>query len=113
MKINDYNFGHITVNGKEYTSDLIIYPEKIDASWWRKEGHNICMEDIKDIIEKKPEIIIFGKGSPGLMKIPKDIQSKLKDSGFEIYVSNTKSAVKKYNDISDKKNTVAALHLTC
>ena len=44
--IESYNFGKITINSKEYHSDLIIYMNRIDDKWWRKEGHNLCIEDI-------------------------------------------------------------------
>jgi hypothetical protein len=37
--IESYKFGEIIITGKKYDSDLIIYPDHIDSSWWRKEGH--------------------------------------------------------------------------
>jgi len=39
--IEHYSFGRIVIDGKEYTKDLIIYPDKIRANWWRKEGHKL------------------------------------------------------------------------
>ncbi|WP_162148668.1 hypothetical protein [Desulfuromonas sp. TF] len=33
MKIDAYSFGRIVVNGREYTSDLIIYPERARPEW--------------------------------------------------------------------------------
>jgi len=36
--IDGYSFGRIVVEGKEYTSDLIIYPDHIQGDWWREEG---------------------------------------------------------------------------
>lgn len=113
MIIENYDFGKITINGKSYTSDIIIYPDKINSSWWRKNGHNICMDDIKEIIDHKPECIIFGKGNPGLMQVPKEIQDTLENMGIETYVASTKNAIKKYNEIQNKKRTIAAFHLTC
>lgn len=34
MIVDDYSFGRIKVGGKEYTSDVIIYPDRVDSSWW-------------------------------------------------------------------------------
>ncbi len=36
MKISDYSFGNITINGETYTKDVIIYPDRIFSLWWRK-----------------------------------------------------------------------------
>ena len=47
MKIDSYSFGRIVINGKTYTSDVIIFPDKVDASWWRKEGHLLQLADGK------------------------------------------------------------------
>jgi hypothetical protein len=47
--IESYDFGVMVVNGKRYTSDLIIYQEKVFDGWWRKEGHRLYMEDLNKI----------------------------------------------------------------
>ncbi len=111
--IDSYSFGKIIINGTTYSSDVIIYPEKVDASWWRKDGHNLCVNDIKDILDFKPELLIIGQGNSGLMKVSTKIQSTIKNMGLELFVSGTKKAVQKYNEIYKNKKTVAALHLTC
>ena len=111
--INSYSFGVITINGKKYRSDVIIYPEKIDEEWWREEGHNLCLEDIEELLEYKPDVLIIGTGYLGLMKVPEDIQSSIEEKDIEIHVLKTKDAVDKYNEVNPSKKTVAALHLTC
>ena len=50
MKIDKYNFGSITINGKEYTKDVIIFPDRVSAPWWREEGHNLSLKDLKEVI---------------------------------------------------------------
>jgi len=76
--IEDYSFGKIIINGKKYDSDLIIFKDHIYDSWWRKEGHNLCIDDIKEIIDIKPEVLIIGTGYFGLMKVPQElIENKL------------------------------------
>jgi hypothetical protein len=56
--IESYQFGEIIIDGRRYTSDIIIYPERIDASWWRKEGHALNIEDISTIIDVLPDTLI-------------------------------------------------------
>ena len=49
--IDAYGFGRITVDGKKYRSDVIIYPERTVEGWWRVSGHDLCREDIEQILE--------------------------------------------------------------
>ena len=111
--IDSYRFGEIAINGKTYHSDLIIYPDKVDASWWRKQGHNLCLDDIKDIIDYNPEVLIIGQGKSGLMMVPERIKSVIRNMGIDVYISGTDKAVQTYNEMYKNRKVVAALHLTC
>ncbi|GAG74540.1 unnamed protein product [marine sediment metagenome] len=80
----------------------------------RKEGHNLCIDDIKEIINKKPDILIVGTGYYGLMKVPEELIEHIKSSGIkQIIVKKTGDACNEYNKLCKKKNIVAAFHLTC
>ena len=112
--IENYSFGKILINGKEYHSDLIIFKDHIDDNWWRKEGHNLCIEDIKEIINKKPDILIIGTGFFGLMKVSKELIKNIKSSGIkQVMVKKTGDASTEYNKLYKKNNLIAAFHLTC
>jgi hypothetical protein len=111
--IDSYSFGTIIVNGRRYTSDLIIYPDRVESSWWRKEGHNLCMGDLQDVLRYGPEVLVIGQGKPGLMAVGAEIVEQLAQRGIEVHTAPTAKAVKLYNRLSLEKKTVAALHLTC
>ena len=112
--IESYSFGSIVVDGKKFTSDLIIYPDgHIDASWWRKSGHKLASEDISELIKSEPEVIIAGTGSSGLMKPERELEKLLQQRGIEFISVLSRKAVKIYNDLSSKKNVGACFHLTC
>ena len=112
--IENYNFGKILINGKEYNSDLIIFRDYIYDSWWRKEGHNLCFDDIKEIINKKPDVLIIGTGYFGLMKVSKELIENIKSSGIkQVMVKKTGDACTEYNKLYKKNNLIAAFHLTC
>jgi hypothetical protein len=113
MKIEHYSFGSITIDGKTYTSDVIIYPDKIDSSWWRKEGHFLHVVDLKDVINVKPAVLIIGTGYSGAMVVPEETISYLKAQDIEVHVARTEKAVELFNKFRKDKKTVAALHLTC
>jgi hypothetical protein len=109
-----YQFGKIEVAGKTFRSDVIIYPDRVIDSWWRKEGHSLAMEDIKEVLDFKPDVLVIGQGKPGLMKVPELIRQEIKEQGIELFISGTERAVKEFNSLrSEKRRAVAALHLTC
>ncbi|MDW8045350.1 MAG: Mth938-like domain-containing protein [Nitrososphaerota archaeon] len=113
MRIDSYEFGKIVIDGKEYRSDVIIYPDRVDSKWWRKVGHELCIDDIKDIINEKPEVLVVGTGYNGYMKVLPETKKFLESRGVELIVEKTTSACEIYNQLSRSKKVVAALHLTC
>jgi len=113
MQVDNYSFGNITIDGKTYTSDVVIFPDHVNSSWWRKEGHLLQIADLKDILALRLPILVIGTGYYGVMKVPRETLDYLKANKIEVYVEDTQKAVKLYNDISSQKPTIAALHLTC
>ncbi len=113
MKIEHYSFGKIVINGKTYTSDVIIYPGRVDGSWWRKEGHYLQTADLTDIITARPDVLIIGTGFSGVMTVPEETIRFAKSKGIEVRVERTEKAVELYNRIGKDRTVIAALHLTC
>ena len=116
MKISHYSFGSITIDDKAYTSDVIIYPGRVDSKWWRKEGHYLQPADLTDIINAKPDVLIIGTGASGVMKVPEETLKFVKSKGIEVHTDITSMAVELFNKLvsgKPNKKTIAALHLTC
>ncbi len=114
MRIKSYEFGRIEINGTVYTSDVIIYDEHVNSSWWRKEGHYLQIEDIEEILKVKPGVIIIGTGKFDTMKVSSNVIKELESRGIEFMYANTDKACKRHNEISGSgKKVVTALHLTC
>ena len=111
-KISSYSFGSIKIDGTEYSSDVIIFPERVLHPWWRKEGHYLHMEDLEEVLSYKPEVLVIGTGYSGVMRVPDEIVKKLQSMGISVVVQKTTEAVRSYNGLSAEKK-VAALHLTC
>ena len=76
--IDSYSFGTITIDNQKFTKDLIIYSDHINLSWKRKTGHFLTKDDIIEILEYKPEVLIIGTGSRGLMKVDEILKDKIK-----------------------------------
>ena len=112
--IDDYSFGRVVIDNKEYTSDIIIYPDgRVQDSWWRKSGHSLCIDDIVDLIDSEPQLIIAGTGSPGLMKPEKELERVLVQKGIEFRAVPSNEAMKIYNKLYSEKKVGACFHLTC
>jgi len=111
--IESYRFGHVEINGRAYTSDVIIYPDHVDASWRRQEGHRLGIADLKEALAARPEVLIVGTGAHGLMRVDEEVEEHLARLGVELRALSTDEACKQYNDIASHKRVVAALHLTC
>ncbi len=113
MHIDGYVFGRITIDGKSYTSDIILYPDRIDPLWWRKEGHYLQKEDLSGIIEARPDIFIVGTGDMGVMQVPESTIRFLQKHGIEVHVAKTGKAVELFNNKPAGKKVIGAFHLTC
>lgn len=111
--IESYHFGEMVIDGKTYHTDLIVYPDRIDASWWRKEGHKLCIADIAEVMGVQPECLVVGTGNPGLMKVLPETRNHLQQQEIQLIVEPTEQAYITYNKLSATKRVVGAFHLTC
>ncbi len=111
--IDTYSFGNIMIDGKTYTSDVIIYPDRVNSSWWRKVGHELSADDLEDVLDSKPDVIVVGMGDPGLMRVLPETEKLIKSEGIKLIVLPTKEACQTYNRLSSSQKVVAFLHLTC
>jgi hypothetical protein len=112
--IESYRFGEIKIDGKTYTSDVIIYPDRIDSSWWRKTSHELGTYDIPDeVFKQNPDVILVGTGSPGLMKVLPESKKLIESKGIKLIIEDTQKACKTYNQLNKTQKVIALFHLTC
>jgi len=113
-KIEEYRFGYMKINGKQYNKDLIINGDNIIENWWRKKGHFLCMDDLKNLNIEKVNYFIVGKGYYGAMEIDKEVLKFFRERKIPIFLGKTQDAAEKYNEVIQEKDKVlAAFHLTC
>ena len=113
MKVDSYSFGKIVLQGTVFTSDVIIYPGRVDAAWWRKEGHLLQVEDLAEALRSKPGVLVIGTGYYGILRVPRETVERIAALGIDVKVEKTARAVEVYNELERAGNMVAALHLTC
>jgi hypothetical protein len=112
VRIDDYRFGHIVIDGEEQTRDVIILPGRLVTNWWRHDGHSLVLADLDDVIEELPEHLVIGSGAHGRMQPEPAALEGLRQRGIDVEVYQTGEAVKRYGEL-DPRSTAAALHLTC
>jgi len=106
----------ILIDGKRYTSDVIVFPDRVSDRWWRKEGHHLIVEDLSEVLasEAQPEVLVVGTGHSGMMRISDDVEAALRSRNIELVVQPTKQACQIFNQhLKAGRRAVAALHLTC
>jgi hypothetical protein len=111
--IQSYTFGAIVIDGQEYSADLIVFPDKMNSSWWRKEGHKLSLVDLEDVFKADIEVLVIGTGFFGLMKVEPEVLDAARAKGLVLHIEKTKQAVQIYNQLVSRKKTAGAFHLTC
>lgn len=112
MRIEQYSFGKIIIDGKKYSSDLLITPDQQLIKWWRESSHNLILPDLEEIFKDNPQTIIIGTGFYGLMKVSKAVKQYCRSHNIKLIISKTKHSIEKYNSLASPQ-TAAAFHLTC
>ncbi len=113
MRLSNYNFGQIKIDGEKETSDFILH-EDWKHGWWRKSGHQVVPADLEKIADRKPDKIIFGEGSSGRMGVTARARSFLEEKGIDFESYTTDKATDRFNKLEEEgADVAAAFHLTC
>ncbi len=113
--IESCSFGAMTVDGRKYTSDLMILPDgRVVDQWWRASGHRLTLADIKPLIDAAPRLIVAGMGIYGQMKADSGLEAALVEKGISLITDRTEAAARRFNALHRERERVAAcFHLTC
>jgi hypothetical protein len=111
-RLEEYRFGHLLVDGREESRDLIVLPGRVVRNWWRRDGHALVLEDLDDVLEELPERLVVGTGASEQMRPDAKTLDRLRERGVEVEVLPTDDAVRRYGEL-DPAKAAAALHLTC
>jgi len=109
--IESYSFGKIIIRGKSYNRDLILYPDRVEDNWWRREGHLLLPQDLEEVVKEKPEILIIGTGYSGLMEVPVSTREWINRQGIKLRVEPTQEACRIYNQLYSSNRVIAVYPL--
>ena len=114
LRIDNCSFGSLVINGKTYTDDLVIYPDgEIMGPWRRKRGHQLSIDDMRELIDAAPEIIIAGTGVSGGVMPDKDLEKELSKLAIKFIAASNQKAIQIFNDLEPDNRVGACFHLTC
>jgi len=104
----------MVIEDNVFTSDLKIIDGRVVGNWYREGGHVVSIEDVGDIISATPDLIVFGTGYHGQMKMTDVLENTLARRKIEYIAQTTPQAQRLFNRMVAKGKKVAgAFHLTC
>jgi len=117
-KIDELAFGSIVVEGKKYRRDVLIFA---DGTLKKRKGgflmfgsHKIKKQELEELSQGRPEVIIVGTGTDGAAHIAPEAESWAKGKNLGLLVQPSYDAVARLNELAEQKKKVAALiHITC
>ncbi len=114
MKIEEYAFGRIRIDGGTYTRDLILLPDRVVEGWWRRQGHLLQLEDLSSVLEAAWDALVIGTGAHGAMRVSPEVERYFARVGLPWEKHPTARACERYNALAaEGRRVAAALHLTC
>ncbi|RKY18661.1 MAG: hypothetical protein DRP63_01775 [Planctomycetota bacterium] len=114
MRIDDYRFGRIVVDGKVFTNDVILLPDGcVISDWWRREGHLLQVCDIEKHLRDDVKVLIVGRGANGCMVVADEVYKWAGCRGMDVVALVTGDAVAEFDRRADEASIAGAFHLTC
>ena len=105
---------YMTVNGIRYHKDLKIIRGEVVGNWWRQQGHRLATDDIDDILDARPQILVVGTGYAGNMRVPDAVRQTLENHQIKVIAQTTADATTTFNRLVEEGQDVAGgFHLTC
>ena len=116
--IDSFKFGAIFIDGKKYKRDVFLFPDgtlrERKRGFWRLGSHSIKKEEVGELIEASPDIVIIGTGAMSRAKLTPDAESAVREANAELMVLPSKEAARKWNEqIGLGKRVAALIHITC
>lgn len=109
--ITSYDENTLQVNGKNFSSSLIISSRELKTDWSAQSIETLCTEHFKPIIELNPELVIIGTGNK-LVFPPLETYAELIKLGVGVEIMDTGAACRTYNVlISEGRHVVCGLIL--
>jgi hypothetical protein len=116
MKIEEFSFGNIRIDGTTYDHDVVIdrgkiskRNKKLSKQFRERFGHTPV--SLKEEIPWKCRRLVIGTGADGLLPVMNDVRREAGERGVELITLPTADAIAVLNN--RPRSTNAILHVTC
>ncbi|MCP4340254.1 MAG: hypothetical protein GY799_15525 [Desulfobulbaceae bacterium] len=117
-RILSFGWGKMEVEIVGRGKDFKLWPGGGRFWDWSEHGtghsKGIQQGDVQELITKGCQVVVLTTGRLKRLKVPQTIVDSLKAQSIEVFVVDTKKAIKLYNDYAEKGIAVGGLfHSTC
>lgn len=116
MKIEDFSFGSIRIDGVTYEHDVLLDRGKVSkrkkkASKQFRDQFGHTPLSLEEEIPWKCRRLVIGTGAQGALPVMKEVTREAARRGVELIILPTSDAIEALK--KDPLNTNAILHVTC
>ncbi len=118
MRIDDTQFGSITIDGKTYHHDVVIRMSNDIVKRKKKlskrvygTSHTISEDEARFVFENGCMELILGTGQHGMVSLSQEAAAFLDSKGCRVIAEATPDAIRTFN-ASDRPK-VGLFHVTC
>ncbi len=117
-RIVNLTWGRVEVEGHPGAfKDAKLYPGGARAWDWRETGtrHSpgIQPEDVQELLVHGADVVVLSTGVYERLGVRPDTLAELAATGIEVHVLQTEEAVRRYNELSERRSVGALIHSTC
>lgn len=109
--ISNYGAGVLSVNGQDYTSNIIITQTRVVEDWFSGDLKTLTLAHFDPIFDEveaiRPEIVILGSGEDHIFP-DFSLMAELQKRGVALEVMNTRAACRTYSVLVNEYRPVAA-----
>jgi uncharacterized protein len=109
--VTAYDVDYVEVNRRKYHGSVIIMPQGIVEPWSALTFEALTRTDFERLMERNPELIVFGTGLKQRFPHPK-LLAGLAENNIGVEIMNTQAACRTYNILmAEDRQVLAALLL--
>jgi len=109
--ISNYGPGIISVNGKDFTSNVLITKDAVYEAWFDGPLENLALSHFDPVLNlepaARPEILVLGTGENHTFPAM-SLLAELHQHGISLEVMNTRAACRTYSVLVSEYRQVAA-----
>jgi hypothetical protein len=76
-------------------------------------SHKIKKQELEELSQGQPEIIIVGTGTNGAAHVAPEAESWIQGKNLSLLVQSSYDAVARVNELAEQKKVAALTHITC